>query len=269
MARVSYQLNDSIATITLDDGKVNVMSPDMQAELHAALDQAESDRAVVVLSGRDGMLSAGFDLKVLASGGQAAASMVIGGFELAARMLAFPRPIVIACTGHAIAMGSFLLLSGDYRIGTTSPAKYTANEVAIGLTMPRAAIEILRQRLTPAAFVRASTLSEVFTSANAVAAGFLDEIVAPDELISAAHDAASRFALLDPTAYAATKLRARSGLLDALRQAIDEGTAELSARLRTSTTLPLTSSSQQGCPQSGYGGRGRVRQANRTAAIRQ
>jgi enoyl-CoA hydratase len=115
MGAVRYELHGSVAaiglddgpvaTITLDDGKVNVMSLAMQAEIHAALDRAESDRAVVVLTGRDGVLSAGFDLQVLSAGGSAAASMVIGGFELAARVLAFLRPVVVACTGHAIAMG--------------------------------------------------------------------------------------------------------------------------------------------------------------------
>jgi enoyl-CoA hydratase len=229
MSTVRHELDGSIATITLDDGKVNAMSLDVQAELHAALDRAQSDRAVVVLTGRDGVLSAGFDLQVLAGGGPTAAAMVIGGFELAHRMLAFPRPIVIACTGHAVAMGSFLLLSGDHRIGTSRPAKFTANEVAIGLTMPRAALEILRQRLSAAAFVRAATLAEVFSPANAVEAGFLDEVVPPDELMRSAFEVANRLALLDQTAYEATKRRARSGLLDALRAAIEADRAELAA----------------------------------------
>jgi enoyl-CoA hydratase len=231
MAAVHYELHGSVATIGLDDGKVNVMSLDMQAEIHAALDRAESDRAVVVLTGRDGVLSAGFDLQVLSAGGPSAASMVIGGFELATRVLAFPRPIVIACTGHAIAMGTFLLLAGDHRIGTTNPAKFTANEVAIGLTMPRAALEVLRQRLTPAAFVRAAMLAEVFTPTNAVEAGFLDQVVPPVELARTAREAATRLASLDPEAYSATKLRARARLLTDLRAAIDADAAELGSRL--------------------------------------
>jgi enoyl-CoA hydratase len=231
MGAVRYELDGPTATITLDDGKVNVMSLDMQAEIHAALDRAESDQAVVVLTGRDGVLSAGFDLQMLAAGGSAAASMVIGGFELAARVLAFPRPVVIACSGHAVAMGSFLLLAGDYRIGTTNPAKFTANEVAIGLTMPRAALEVLRQRLTPAAFVRAAMLAEVFTPTNAIEAGFLDQVVPPLELVAVTREVATRLASLDPEAFAATKLRARSDLLIGLRAAIDADAAELARRL--------------------------------------
>ena len=88
--------------------------------------------------------------------------MLRAGFELAERMLSFPMPVVIACTGHAVAMGVFLVLSGDYRIGVAGRYKITANEVAIGLTLPRAAIEICRQRLTPAHFSRATVLAEVF-----------------------------------------------------------------------------------------------------------
>ena len=166
---VSYQLTDSVATITMDDGKVNAASPQMLAELGKAFDRAGADQAVVVLAGRPGVFSAGFDLPVLRAGGTAASAMVRAGFELAGRLLSFPAPVLIACTGHAVALGSFLLLSGDYRLGAAGPYKITANEVAIGLTMPQVAIEICRQRLTPAFFTRAVTLAEVFPPDDAVA----------------------------------------------------------------------------------------------------
>src|SRR6185312_6230463 len=113
-------------------------------------------------AGRAGVFSAGFDLKVLRAGGPNARTMLRAGFELAERMLSFPMPVVIACTGHAVAMGVFLVLSGDYRIGVAGRYKITANEVAIGITLPRAAIEICRQRLTPAHFSRATVPAEVF-----------------------------------------------------------------------------------------------------------
>ena len=175
---VSYQLKDSVAAITMDDGKVNVMSTAMQTGLNEALDRAEADGAVVLLRGRDGVFSAGFDLNVLRERGPDAATMVRGGFELAYRVLSFPQPVVVACTGHAIAMGAFLLLSGDYRVGAAGPFKFVANEVAIGLTLPQAAVEVLRARLTPSAFGRAAILSETFTPDNAVESGFLDRVVA-------------------------------------------------------------------------------------------
>jgi len=136
-------------------------------------------------------------------------------------MLTSPRPIITVCTGHAVAMGVFLLLSADYRIGGEGTYKITANEVAIGLTMPRAAIEILRQRLTPAAFTRAALLAEVFSPSNAVACGFLDEVVGTDALESTVLELGQQLAQLDKRAHAETKLRARRTMLEALRIAIE------------------------------------------------
>ena len=218
---VTYQPGDSIATVTMDDGKVNALSLQMLMELNVTLDRATEDGAVVVLTGREGVFSAGFDLAVLRAGGSDAVAMLRAGFELAERVLSFPTPVLIACTGHAIAMGVFLLLSGDYRIGVVGPHKITANEVAIGLTMPRAAVEICRQRLTPAAFNRAVILAEVFSPADAVAAGFLDRVVPAPELHDVAASAAAELTKLDPDAHAASKLRARAPALKAIRSAIE------------------------------------------------
>jgi enoyl-CoA hydratase len=226
---VAYRLDGSIATITMDDGKVNALSPTMLAGLNDALDRAESDRAVVLLSGREGVFSAGFDLTVLASGGTEAESLSRAGFELAHRLLSFPTPVVMACTGHAVAMGCFLLLSGDYRVGASGRFKLVANEVAIGITMPRAAVEILRQRLTPACFVRAVALAEVFSPDNAVEAGFLDRVVAPDEVSAVARTVAEAAATLDASVHAESKLRARKQTLDAMRAGLEADVAELAA----------------------------------------
>jgi enoyl-CoA hydratase len=219
--RVRYELEDSIATIAMDDGKVNAMSLGMIAELNAALDRAQADRAVVVLAGKPGVFSAGFDLAVLRGGGPDAIAMVRAGFELAERVLAFPTPVVVACTGHAIAMGVFLLLSGDYRLGAAGGYKITANEVAIGLTMPRPAVEILRQRLAPAYFNRAVTIAEPFSPDNAVEAGFLDRVVPADELHAIARATATQLCALDMAAHAESKLRARTTTLAAVRAGIE------------------------------------------------
>jgi enoyl-CoA hydratase len=226
---VSYELRDGVATITLDDGKVNALSLAMLTGIGSALDRAEQDDAVVLLTGRPGVLSAGFDLGVLRAGGQDAMVMLRAGFELARRMLGHPRPVVIGCTGHAIAMGAFLLLSGDYRIGADGPYKITANEVAIGLTLPWAATEICRQRLTPAHFNRATVLAEVYGPADAVQAGFLDRVVGPADLASAAWQVAAQARTLDMAAHAATKLRVREGALAAIGAAIAQDYGELAA----------------------------------------
>jgi enoyl-CoA hydratase len=218
---ISYQLEDSIATITMDDGKVNALSPSMLSALNAALDRAQADRAVVVLAGRTGVFSGGFDLAVLRAGGPDAAAMVRDGFEVAERLLSFPMPVVIACTGHAVAMGVFVVLSGDYRVGAAGPYRITANEVAIGLAMPQPAIEICRQRLAPAHFHRAILLAEVYSPEDAVAAGFLDRVVPAGELAAAARTTAARLKTLDMAAHATSKLRARGPALAALRVAIE------------------------------------------------
>jgi enoyl-CoA hydratase len=230
-ALVTYRRQDLVATITMDDGKVNALSLAMLTELGAALDRAAADHVVVVLAGRPGVFSAGFDLPVLRAGGTEAADLLRAGFDLAARLLSFPTPVVVACSGHAVAMGVFLVLSGDYRIGARGPYKITANEVAIGLTMPLAAVEICRQRLTPACFNRAVVIAEVFPPEDAVAAGFLDRLVPAAELAEAAAGTAAELARLDLDAHAATKLRARRLTATALREAIEADDAAYRAQL--------------------------------------
>ena len=218
---VSYRLDGPVATIAMDDGKVNAMSPRMLGEVGAAFDRAEADRAVVVLTGREGVFSAGFDLPTLRAGGAESIGMVRAGFELAERVLSFPFPVVVACTGHAVAMGVFLALSGDYRVGVEGNFRLAANEVAIGLTMPYPAIEILRNRLTPSAFNRAVMLAEPFSPANAVEAGFLDAVVTADELAVTVRTIATAASTLDMAAHAASKLRARAAMLAAMRTGTD------------------------------------------------
>ena len=153
--------------------------------------------------------------------------MVRSGFELAERVLTFPLPVVMASGGHAVAMGLLLLLSGDYRIGADGPYKLTANEVAIGLTMPYAAIEILRQRLAPAYFNRAVTLAESFAPSDAAAGGLVDRVVPPEQLDKAALEAATALRTLDLDAHAVSKLRAREQAVAALRAAIEADYAAL------------------------------------------
>ena len=222
---LEYRLGDGIAEIRMDDGKVNAFSLEMLGEIGSAFDRAKADRAAVVLGGRDGVFSAGFDLRVLRAGGAAASEMVRSGFELAERILAFPTPVVIACTGHAIAMGAFLVLSGDYRIGALGAHRIGANEVAIGIRMPWFGVEICRQRLAPAHFTRAVALAEMYAPEDAVAAGFLDRVVPAAEVLPCARTLAAQLAQLDCDVHAATKLRARGQTLAAIRSAIEADAA--------------------------------------------
>jgi enoyl-CoA hydratase len=232
--RLTYELRDGIATVAMDDGKVNVLSLDMLRELGEAFDRAESDGAVVVLAGREGRFSAGFDLGTLTADATNAPVMLRGGFELSVRMLSFPFPVVVACTGHAIAMGSFLLLSGDYRVGASGPFKIRANEVAIGLTMPFAAIEVCRQRVNPSHFDRTVLLAEEYSPDSAVAAGFLDVVVDPAQVVDVARAKAAEYAQLNLNAHAGSKLRAREASLAAIRAAIETDDAGVRAMLGAS-----------------------------------
>lgn len=218
---VTYQLKDGVATIAMDDGKANALSPALQAELNVALDQALADKAIVVLTGRPGMFSAGFDLPTLMNGGLPAVGMLTGGFEIAEKILSFPKPVVIACGGHALAMGVFLALCGDYAVGADGAYKIGANEVALGLTMPRAAIEICRARLASAHFQRAMMTSEIYKPADAVAAGFLDKVVPAADVLVEAQAVAARYTKLNMNAYKATKVLVREPMLKALRAAAE------------------------------------------------
>jgi enoyl-CoA hydratase len=229
---VSYAQNDAVATITLDDGKVNVLSPTMQQHINAALDQAEAAAAsggvkAIVLAGNSKVLSAGFDLAVFSSGDAAAGlGMLTGGFELSIRLLSFPVPVIIAATGPAIAMGSFLLLSGDHRVGSPR-SRCQANEVAIGMVLPIAAIEVMRMRLTGAAFQRGVSMATTFAGDAAVAAGWLDEIVEQENVLARAQEvAAEAAATLHVKAHVASKMKARDDALKAIRAGIDGLAAE-------------------------------------------
>jgi len=217
---VEYSLQDRIATIRIDDGKRNAFSPQVLKAIYRALDKAESDRATVIITGREEVFSAGFDLNVMKRGGIAALRMLKLGYALTARVLGYPHPVIVACNGHVMAMGVFLMLSADYVIGTRGDFKVSANEVAIGLTLPRVAAAMLRHRLTPAAFQRAATLSEYFDVETAHRAGFFDELVDAHTLLPRAEALAVELTRLDQRAHTATKRRVRRALIRKIRYSI-------------------------------------------------
>ena len=217
---VQYKLQDQVATIRIDDGKRNALSPQVLREINQALDRAESDRAIVIMTGRESVFSAGFDLHVMKRGGINALRMLRAGYAMTARVMSYPYPVIAACNGHALAMGVFLMLSADYVIGSRGDFKIAANEVAIGLTMPRVAAAMLRHRLNPAAFQRAVTLSEYFDVDSATSAGFFDELVDPADLIPRAETCAGDFKTLDPLAHTTSKRRIRASLIRKIRLSI-------------------------------------------------
>ncbi|WP_341963729.1 crotonase/enoyl-CoA hydratase family protein [Pseudomonas sp. RC10] len=218
---VAYQLDDGVATLTLSNGKVNAISGDVVAAFNAALDQAEKDRAVVIITGQPGILSGGYDLKIMTSSPEAAMDLVAAGSTLARRMLSHPFPIVIACGGHAVAKGAFLLLSADYRIGVEGPFSIGLNEVQIGMTMHHAGIELARDRLSNSAFGRSVINGEMFAPHDALQAGFLDKVVAPEELVDTARTVALQLKKINMKAHKQTKLKVRKAFLETLDMAIE------------------------------------------------
>ena len=219
--KTRVEIEDGIAWITLDDGKVNALSSEMIGEIDVAFDAAESAGAVTVLSGREGIFSAGFDLGTFKRGPAASVQMLRAGAQLYLRLLAFPRPVLTVCTGHAYPAGAFLMLSADVRFCAAGPWRIGMNEVAIGLTLPRFAIELARHRLTPPGFARITT-APMFDPQEALRLGYLDRVLDADQLAGAVREEAQRLRALDMPSFAATKARINERAIHAIRAAADE-----------------------------------------------
>ena len=213
---LTYQLSDGVATIVMDDGKANVMSAEMISQLDAAFARARSDRAVVVLTGRGNIFSAGYDLAVFDQPQAVVAETMRAGGDLIQRILGHPHPTVAACNGHAIAQGAFTLLACDHRIGADGPFKTGLNEVAIGLTIPHYGIELARHQLASTWFDHATVTAKLYSPAEAERAGFFHELVAPGDVLARATEAARALGTLDPTAHEGTKQRSRRAVLSAM-----------------------------------------------------
>jgi enoyl-CoA hydratase len=222
-APATYSRDGAIGHIVMNDGKANVMSAEMLNALLAAFDQAERDKTVVVLSARGKHFSGGFDLNVFARGSaEDQYLMVKAGAELALRVLSFPFPVVAACQGNAFPMGAFLIMSSDHRIAAEGDYRIGMNEVAIGITPPRWAIEVARQRLLPAYLSRTVVTGEMFGPAEAVTAGFFDRLVGAADLERAAQEAALAISKINLANHAVAKQRLRGEVIANIRRLIDE-----------------------------------------------
>ncbi|MAD91712.1 MAG: enoyl-CoA hydratase [Gammaproteobacteria bacterium] len=217
---VQFSLKDKVAIIKIDDGKRNALSPQVLSGIYKGFDRAQSSGAAVIITGRENVFSAGFDLKIMKHGGINALKMLYAGYSLTARIMAYPYPVITACNGHSMAMGAFMMLSTDYIIGTKGDFKIAANEVALGMRMPRVAVATLKNRINPAPFQRAVALSEFFDVESALNAGFFDKIVGPSELILHAKELADSYKDLDARAHAISKKRMRAALIRKIRLSI-------------------------------------------------
>lgn len=214
MSAVSVVEHDSHTEVTLDDGKVNALSQALLDALNAAIAAAGS--RPLLITGRRGCFSGGFDLKVMRSGGAERRALRAAGHQLTMGLLGHPAPVVLACPGHAMAKAAFTLLCGDWRIGSRGAFRICLNETAIGMPMPLPAMALARDRLAPTWLTRAVLNAESFLPEQALQAGFFDQLCEPAELLEAAREQVRLLGALDPAAYAETKRRLRQPLIERL-----------------------------------------------------
>lgn len=223
--KVSYTLDGKVAVLRIDDGKANAVSAELMEELDAALERAEKEARAVLLTGRPGRFSAGFDLTVMMAGPDSARDLVKIGAQFLMNLYLHPQPVVVACTGHALAAGALMLLSSDVRIAAEGAFKIGLNEVAIGMRLPVFAIELARERLSRRHFVSATTLGRVYTPAEAVDVGFVDRVVAADRCVEESLAAARKLAELPSGALAETKRLSRQPMVEFVIDTLDQDLA--------------------------------------------
>jgi enoyl-CoA hydratase len=212
---VTLELNDTIALITLDDGKKNAITLDAIRDINTALDEAEADAAAIVLAGRPGAFSAGFDLATMTGGDMdAIRALGLGGGRIAHRLYGMGKPLLAACTGHAFTIGAFWLLACDTRIGERGKFKFGFNETQMGMVLGPWSIELLKARINPMLYVSTVAQAKIYDPDGAATAGLLDSVVAEGEAIPAAMDAAAQLAQLPGKAYAGNKLGVRQTALE-------------------------------------------------------
>jgi enoyl-CoA hydratase len=219
---LSYQLDNKLAVIQMDDGKANALSKPMIDALLAALARAEQEASAVVLAGRAERFCAGFDLRVMMSSPAAATELLRAGSQLLMKLYGATIPLVIACTGHALAGGALVVLTGDFRVGADGAFKIGLNEVSIGMPVPVLAMELARDRLLPTELVHATLHAKIYDPTTAVAAGYLDVTVPADQTLARAKDEANRLGALSRSAFRATKTRLRGRTIDYIVAKMDD-----------------------------------------------
>jgi enoyl-CoA hydratase len=217
----SVEIQGNIALVRMDDGKANVINLAMIDALNGALDEAEAKAKAIVLSGREGRFSGGFDLQALTgSGPEAAIALLDAGASLLLRLYGNPLPVVAACTGHAIAMGVFILHACDTRVGASGGYKIGANETINGMVLPQFALELSRDRLNPLHMTKAVVQAFIYDPEGAVQAGYLDMLTDLDKVESQAVHIADMLAQLPGHAYHGNKLAIRGATIERIKASI-------------------------------------------------
>ena len=216
-----------ISIITLNDGKANVFSPAMIKDVNSCLDNVPTDSGCLIIRGSKGMFSAGFDLKVIGSGDvDAIKSMSKSGFEMLSRILDFPRPVIGACTGHGIALGTFLLCCCDYRIGLKGDFMIGANEMRTNMVIPIPILELIKFRVSQAHSYRAILGGTIYPISEAVEAGLIDEVVDEEGFEEKLSEKAKDLATMGHPSYSLTKKLFIGEVSEKIKNALEEATIE-------------------------------------------
>tara|TARA_Y100000991_G_scaffold203735_1_gene178666 strand:+ start:1423 stop:2082 length:660 start_codon:yes stop_codon:yes gene_type:complete len=211
---LKYRLHEKVAVIGLDDGKANAVGHNFVDAMTEGLDQAEREAEAVVITGREGVFSAGFDLKEMAKGEKQRTDLVNRGAAMLLRLFSLPQPVVVASAGHAIAAGALVLLAADTRLGAVGDFKYGLNETAIGMSLPPFGMEMAKCRLSKRHQTQAIIQAQLYDPDAAHQVGYLDQVVAADALETQALEQAAALAELPGAAYAGTKLAVRRDYID-------------------------------------------------------
>ncbi len=211
----------------MDDGKANALSRPMIDALGAALARAEGEANAVVLAGRPERFCAGFDLRVMMSGPDNAKDLLRAGATLLMKLYGSTVPLVIACTGHALAGGALVVLTGDYRVAAAGEFKIGLNEVSLGMPVPVLAMELARDRLVKPELTNATLLAKIYKPETAVTAGYIDAVVAGDTLLEHAKTEAARLGALPRSAFKATKQRLRGKSIEHITSSLDSDMRDL------------------------------------------
>ena len=211
-----------VSIITLDDGKANVFSSAMSSTINQLLDEVPNDKGALLITGRQGLLSGGFDLKTM-TGGEAKdiIEMTVNGFKLLARIYGFSRPVVVASSGHAIALGAFLVCCADYRVGAKGKYLVQANEHRNNMSIPIPILEISKSRISKRHWHRAILNAEAYPIDQSVEAGYLDEVVDEEDLMKRAMEVATDLATLGHPHYQMTKDLDQKDILERINAGIE------------------------------------------------
>lgn len=211
-----------VSVLRLARGKGNSMNLEFLAAIAAALDEAEAraTTGALVLTGMGSVFSAGVDLMELSRGGAAYVGRFIPALRAAfERLFLFPKPVVAAVNGHAIAGGCVTCLACDYRIMASGSGKIGLTELPVGVPFPPLVLEIVRAALAPHVYPRVVNLGQLFPAEEARELGMVDEVTDPEVLLERAAEIADRLAAVPFDSFRLTKLANRQLAMDAARRA--------------------------------------------------